>query len=328
MDIRHLCYFVAIADCGSMMRASKRLNVAQPALTVHINNLEVELGVKLMERSNRGVELTDAGRNLYDRAKDLLNLYQGTISSIRDGRTRPSGTVSIGIPSTAARGLSSSLYRRVRDELPDVTLYLTDAGTNVLYEWLVDGRIDFAVLFSLPEDETLDTVPLGMDEFCLVGLPGEAEVPATIDLETIFDLPLVLSSQATTLRATLDDIAERHGKKLSAPVETESIAVALEIIRSGEANGILPLSSVHQEVSQGELIARRLVGPEIRGTLSLASLSSSLMNPAKRAVKDLVTQAGQEFLDVVSRSLPANNVTPMVRTGAGKASNLRRMIGR
>jgi LysR family nitrogen assimilation transcriptional regulator len=327
MDLRQLCYFVAIADCGSLMRASKRLNIAQPALSVHINNLEVEVGNKLLDRSNRGVELTSEGRHLYQRAKTLLNLYQETISSIRDSKKRPHGGVSVGIPSSLSKGLSVSLYRRLRDELPDVSVYLTDAGSTVLREWLVDGRVDFAILFSLPEDATFDAVPLGMERFCLVGRPEEGVPQGAIPFSEIFDIPLVLSSSSTTERKILDDVAERHGRKFLLPIETESFPVTWEIIRSGEAKGLLPLSSVYREACRGEVSARLLVDPEIQGTLSLTHLASSEMTPAKRAVREIVAQVGREHMEAAGAGLPEGNVTPILRGGTGATAAGRRVIG-
>ena len=74
MEIRHLRYFVAMAETGSLMKASERLHVAQPALSVHLANLEAELGTTLVTRSNRGVELTPDGQFLYERAVALLKL--------------------------------------------------------------------------------------------------------------------------------------------------------------------------------------------------------------------------------------------------------------
>lgn len=294
MDIRHLRYFVGIADCGSLMKASERLHVAQPSLSVHINNLEVELGVKLMQRSNRGIELTPEGHDLYDRAQTLIRYYQETVATIRDRRTQPSGTVSIGIPSTSSELMAAELYRRVRDELPEVTLYMAEASTAILYEWLIDSRVDFSILFSLPETSSLEKAPLQVDEFCLVSRPDRTSPGSCIDFEELFDQTLVISCQSTTWRKILDDVAEKHGKRFYAPIETESLGAIRAIILSGEANGLLPLSCVRKDVERGTLRAQRLTNPEMRGVLALANLPSAQMTPAKRAVRDIVVDVAKQ----------------------------------
>tara|TARA_R110000787_G_scaffold73921_5_gene164503 strand:- start:7457 stop:8437 length:981 start_codon:yes stop_codon:yes gene_type:complete len=288
LDIRQLRYFVGIADCGSLMKASERLHVAQPALSVHLSTLETRLGVTLMRRSSRGVELTDEGRLLYDRAIQLLRYHSETIESIKAMRVRASGSVSLGIPSTRSPMIAADLYRRVRDELPDVSLYIADASTAMLYEWLVDGRIDFSILFSVPDDAHLDSTPLQLEEFCLVSRADGKRYRATVDFESVIDLPLVLSSPSSTWRKILDDVAERNGTKLVAAVETESAGVIKSIIASGEAYGLLPLSSVYAEREAGTFRVQRIVKPEIRGVLSLVSLRSADQTPAMRAVRELV----------------------------------------
>lgn len=318
MDIRHLRYFVGIADCGSLMKASERLNVAQPALSVHIHNLEVELGVKLLQRSNRGVELTEDGAFFYARAKGVIKEYQDIISSIRDRQSRPYGMVSIGMPSTTAPEIAVELYRRVRDELPEVTLYITDASTALLYEWLMEGRIDFAMLFSLPDDANLDLTPLAVEEFCLVSRAGPSPEASAIPFDEVFDHPLVVSCKSSTWRKILDDVAEKRGKTFIAPVETESVSVIKSIILSGEASGLLPRSSVVNEVAQGLMQARRLIDPEIRGVLALASLRAADLNPAKRAIRDLMVEVLREKRAGAEDPFSLANVTPILRTVPGK----------
>ncbi len=315
MDIRQLRYFVGIADCGSLMKASERLHVAQPALSVHLSTLETQLGVTLMRRSSRGVELTAEGRELYDRATTLLRYYRETIESVKSHRSRASGTVSLGMPSSCSPLLVPELYRRVRAELPDVSLYITDASTAMLYEWLIDGRIDFAVLFSVPDDAHIDSTPLLIEEFCLVSRADGKPYAPTIDFDDIFDLPLVLSCRSTTWRKILDDVAERNGKRLQAPLETESVSVIKSVVQSGEACGLLPASSVQAERLDGRFRVQRIVKPEIRGVRSLVCLRSVQPTPAMRAVRDLL-------IDIVKRNgvtwdrdgeFDPSRVTPILR---------------
>jgi LysR family nitrogen assimilation transcriptional regulator len=313
MDIRHLRYFVGVADSGSLMKASERLHVAQPSLSVHLSNLEVELGVKLMQRSNRGVELTAEGQVLYDRATALLCLYRETVASVKDLRARPSGAVSIGMPSSCSPLIAADLYRRVREELPGVTLYISDASSAMVYEWLIDGRIDFAILFSLPEDANLDCMPLQVEEFCLASKADGAFLSDSIDFDSIFERQLVVSCRATTWRKILDDVAERHGKQLNTPIETESVAVMKSIILAGEASGLLPLSCVRAEVECGSMHAQR-VNPEIRGMLTLACLPSSQLNPTRRAVRDLVVDAIKSNSAWSTTGNSRGKVTPILRT--------------
>ena len=296
------------------MKASERLHVAQPALSVHVKGLEAELGVKLMQRSHRGVQLTAEGLELYERAKIMLKYFQETVDAVRSHESVPSGMVSIGLPSSCSHFLAADLYGRVAEELPGVTLYIADASTAVHYEWLLDGRLDFAVMFSVPEDANLDCISLRVEEFCLVSRPDKTDGRDWIDFDSIFNRPLVLSSQSTSWRKILDDVAEKRGKTFKAAIETESASVIAAIAMSGQASGLLPMSCVRKEVANGSLRAQRLVNPEIRGMLSLVSMPTLRHNLAKSAVRDLVRGVVKNSCWHWGENSSPETVTPILRT--------------
>lgn len=288
MDIRQLNYFVGIAECGSMMKAAERLHVAQPALSVQMSSLEAQLGVTLMRRSSRGVELTEAGRALYERATQLLRYHRDTIDLIKAQTLRASGSVSLGMPSSSASLLTPAILQRLRSELPDVSLYVAEASSAMLYEWLVDGRLDLAFMFSVPEDPQLECTPLRSEQFCLVSRADGRRYRATVDFDSLFDLPLVLASPSTTWRKITDAVAERRGRRLVSVMETESAAVIRAVAAAGIAFGLLPASFVHEDRKNGTLRVQRVVKPAIRGVLSLARLRASPITPASKAVLDRI----------------------------------------
>ncbi|WP_160987415.1 LysR family transcriptional regulator [Novosphingobium silvae] len=291
MELRHLRYFAGMVEAGSLMKASERLHVAQPSLSVHLSNLEVELGTTLVTRSNRGIELTDDGRLLYERAVVILKHHQDAINALKARKGKPKGLVSIGLPSTLPGIISAQLYTMLRSELPDVRLYIADASTAAIYEWLHEGKLDLAVLFSLPENSGVDLIPLYVDEFCLVGKPANKPVPAEIEFEEILNFPLVMPCRSTAWRKILDDVAERRGKALHSVIETESLSALRSMALSGECYALLPRSSVIEEVRDGRLQARRIVNPDMRGVMSIGSLSGRELGRAATEVRDIVVRA-------------------------------------
>lgn len=313
MDIRHLRYFVAIADNASLLKASEHLHVAQSSLSVHLANLEADLEVRLMDRNRKGVELTPAGKAFYEKAQNLLRQYHEMRDAVASFADTPRGRVAIGMPSTTSAVIAGELYGRLANSFPEVRVYITDAGAGSIYEWLLDGRIDLAILFSVSEDSNLDVTPLYREEFCLVShidhaLPGEE-----VDFESIFDLPLVSSSHATTWRKVLDEMAERFGKRFDPLLETESVAVLQSVLATGRVRCVLPLSYASAQLSEMPLTYQRLVNPELCGTVSLVHLSSTRLNATQQAVKDeiigiLGRPAGE------TRNLNASFKIPVMRT--------------
>lgn len=292
MDLRQLRYFVGIADARSIAKAAEWLHVAQPALSVQLANLEAELGVPLVVRSNRGVELTPSGDLLYEHATQMLSLHQEAVLAIKNDGGTSLCKVSLGLPSTLAAALSPKLFEATRRQLPGVELYILEASTAALFEWLQSGKIDFAVLFNMPADLGLDVTPLYSEDFCLVGAP-DGNCDDTIEFEALFDYPLIMPSKATSWRKLLDIAAAERERSFHSPIESESINVLKSVAVSGEAYAVIPRLAVHDEIQEGIVRARRIVNPELLGTKSLVTLQSQLLSDTQKKVRDLIVELAQ-----------------------------------
>ena len=145
MELRHLRYFVAIAEERSFTRAAERLWVAQPGLSTQIRRLETELGVKLFERHTRGVDLTQAGELFLERARIALAAADMAGATGRDLEAGVVGSIRLGIASGPRWRPASSLLRRFNHERPGVELTVLEAYGGTLWRDLRDGRLDALV---------------------------------------------------------------------------------------------------------------------------------------------------------------------------------------
>lgn len=304
MDIKHLRYFVAMAEAGSLMKASERLRVAQPALSVHLSNLEIELGVQLVERSHRGISLTEQGQILYDRATALLKYHSEAILSLKRDKSEPAGSVSLALPSTMPGLFAPYLYKAMRKALPEVSFYMLDASSAALYEWLQSGKVDFAVLFNIPEDAKLSLSPVLVEGFCLAGQFEEGEDGDDILFDKVFEYPLVLPCCSSSWRKILEEQAERHGKSFSVTFETESFNALRSLAQSGECYTILPESSILNDRMNGALQGRKIVEPEMHGVYSLANLHSGELNQAQKAARELIITTFREVAEMLRLESP------------------------
>ena len=140
MDIRHLRYFLAIAELGSITRAAAQLNVAQPALSLHVKNMEAELGTQLLLRSKSGVTPTEAGHLLMQRARAILDDLARTQDDIRTLESDPMGVVCIGLPSTISTILALPLIEAARKAYPRIRLNVAEAMSGFIADWLAEAR--------------------------------------------------------------------------------------------------------------------------------------------------------------------------------------------
>ncbi len=145
MDLRQLRYFIAVAEELSFSRAAERLHVSQPPLSVHVKGLEEDLGIRLFDRSNRGVTLTAAGQVFYDEIRTVLRrLEQARLKAQNAGRGER-GTLSIGFVSIADYGVLPPALKRFREEFPQVEVQLHELTTDAQIREIRGGRLDLGI---------------------------------------------------------------------------------------------------------------------------------------------------------------------------------------
>jgi DNA-binding transcriptional LysR family regulator len=142
MELRHLRYFIAIAEERSFTGAAERLWVAQPGLSTQIRRLETELGVRLFERHTRGVDLTPAGELFLDRARVTLAAAETAAATGRDLEAGVIGSVRLGVANEARWHLAPDLLHRFTQERPGVELTVVEGYGGTLWRDLRDGRLD------------------------------------------------------------------------------------------------------------------------------------------------------------------------------------------
>jgi DNA-binding transcriptional LysR family regulator len=183
VELRHLRYFVAIAEEQSFTRASERLWIAQPGLSTQIRRLESELGVKLFERHTRGVTLTEAGTVFLERARAALAATDRAAAVGRDLQAGVIGNVRLGIATPASSSRAAELLRRFSRERPGVELTVIEAHGGTLWRDLRDGRLDALIAPAGHASADLRTLELGSETWvALLGvghpLAGIGPMPA------------------------------------------------------------------------------------------------------------------------------------------------------
>jgi DNA-binding transcriptional LysR family regulator len=172
MELRHLRYFVAIAEERSFTRAAERLWVAQPGLSTQIRRLESELGVQLFERHTRGVDLTEAGELFLERARAALAAADAARSTGQDLAEGLVGTVRLGIVTGAGWPGTSPLLGHFGRERPAVELTVVDSYGGTLLRDLRDGRLDAMIAPSEFGSADLPRVRLGRERWLVLAGPG------------------------------------------------------------------------------------------------------------------------------------------------------------
>jgi len=285
MELRSLAYFVRVSELGSITRAAAHLHLAQPALTRHVQRLEEELGVALFTRANRGVRLTEAGQKLLDGAVRILRDVERTGDEIRAQDAHPSGRIILGVTPTLCPVLVPDLFAAMRAEFPRIELKVMHAGMIRLEEFLIDGRVDIALLSELSRSRLILSTGLGREEMVLVTRPG-ARPSGVVSGAELSRTQLVLGDG---LRAAMDALLAGRGVELKVAIEVNDHETIRLMVTRGVAASILPYSSVARECAAGLVEAHRLATDGIFRTLALGVRVSRSASLAREAVARAIT---------------------------------------
>ena len=167
MNIKHLRSFAEVARSGSVSHAAVRLNVAQPTLTRQIQKLEEAMGVELMIRKPRGIELTQAGSVLLSQVDDLIEHLSRTFDLVRGQKESFAGHVALGVAPTSGLLIAPEIFQAFKNNWPSATLLIREGVSSSLEEWLIARRVDLAVLHNPLPLEGIDMVPILHEEIIL-----------------------------------------------------------------------------------------------------------------------------------------------------------------
>ena len=186
MELRHLRYFIAIAEERSFTGAAERLWVAQPGLSTQIRRLEAELGVQLFERHPRGIDLTQAGELFLERARAAVSAADVALATGRDLEAGVIGSLRLGLAAGARWPLASELLLRFGRERPGVELTVVEAYGGTLWRDLRAGRLDALVAPTGHGSADLRTLELGYEDWMvLVGTGHPLAGIGSVDAEDL-----------------------------------------------------------------------------------------------------------------------------------------------
>lgn len=301
LDFRQLRYFVAIVEAQSFSRAAMVLNVAQPALSLHVRNMEADLGTALLLRTPQGVQPTDAGKLLLTRARDLLRDFEETLQAVRDFESEAAGEVHIGLPGTIAEMLSVPLILRMRHEYPQVHLKVAEAMSGFVLGWLHEGRVDLGLLYTPVSERGLRSIPILNEELRLFAahpLTGGLKAPPQdrVELTDIVDLPLVLPGKNHGLRALIDNEIEAQGLELTTVIEVDSYKAIKELVEHGLGFSVLPINAINTEEKAGRLQSWQLGDPPFRRTVHMVRPFDRVPSKAALAVEKICFETLKDLI--------------------------------
>jgi LysR family hca operon transcriptional activator len=242
MELRHLRYFIAVAETGSLTEAAeRRLHTSQPSLSRQIRDLEDQVGVTLLNRGARGVELTDAGKAFLDHARLALVQVDAAIEAARRAAQPAKQRFGIGFLTGQEMTWLPESMRILRTELPNLDVTVASDYSTDLADSLARGRLDVAFLRAEPgfdlQYEVVGREPL------VVLMPSDHPLAAevAIDPKDLAGIPFIgMGGKAKVLRAVINEYLDRMNVQVTPAQDVDNPAMVMSLVASTRGITLIP----------------------------------------------------------------------------------------
>lgn len=250
--LKHLKYFIAVAETRHFGKAADSCFVTQPTLSAAIKELEDILGLQLLERTKRSVLVTPAGEDILIRAKDIVQKADALMELAKSKRAPLSGKLKLGVIPTIAPYFLPGFMALVRQQFPDLQLYLKEDQTARLLKQLADGQLDILILALPYEAENVEVFNFAKDAF-QVALPPNHPLTKqkTIKTEDIQDEPLLLLEEGHCLRDHAMAACSWSGAKRANEFAATSLSTIVQMVANGLGITLLPDMAIKSGITNG-----------------------------------------------------------------------------
>lgn len=291
MHLRQLESFIRVAELGSFSKAARVLDIAQPALSRQVRQLETDLRETLLLRNGRGVALTPAGRRLFEHGVQILQQVAQARADLGAQRDAPVGQVTVGLPPSIGRRLTQPLIVGFRERLPRARVTIVEGLSRDIAELIASGRADLGLVYNPEPSAALEITPLLREPLCLVQPRprGRKAPPPTVPLGELGAHALILPERHQSLRRLLESQALLAGVALDIACEVSSIPAIVDLVCARMGNAVLNASAVAASGRADELLVRRIVAPELPSVLCLAQSATKPPTPLTREARAMLT---------------------------------------
>ncbi|MFM0337107.1 LysR family transcriptional regulator [Paraburkholderia fungorum] len=242
MELRHLRYFIAVAETGSLtVAAEQRLHTSQPSLSRQIRDLEDQVGAELLTRSARGVELTEAGKAFIDHARLALSQVDAAVEAARRAAQPSKQRFALGFLTGQEMSWLPKAMHLLRDQLPNIDVTVSSDYSPDLADALARGRLDLAFLRAEPGFD-LDYTTVAQEPFVVL-MPSDHALASHESIrpqELVGQSFVAMANKAHVLRAVVDAYLEREGVVLTPTQGVDNPAMVMSLVASTRGLALMP----------------------------------------------------------------------------------------
>lgn len=308
VSLRQLRAFVAVATSGSFSRAADTLALTQPAVSRNVTELEQVLGLQLLHRTTREVELTEAGRLLLGNVTRVLEDLDACLLEVQGLATQRKGRVKVASSPTLSAHLLPQCIARGRQLSPDVNIQLLDRIQSDVLLSVRSGEVDFGVVIDPSEKQDLHAQAILSEPFCLVCLSSDRLArKKEVHWAELAGQPLVLLDHASGSRRLIDAALQSHGAAAPVVQDVGHTTTIYSMVEQGLGLSVVPQLAIPDDwkkraatpakaASEAVLVSRKLV-PQVQRSIMLVRRQQRELSPVAHGVWDLIADEARQRLE-------------------------------
>ena len=295
--LKQIQTFMEVARQGSVSKAAERLFVTQPAVSMHIRQLEEAFGVALFEPHGRGIRLTDAGRAFADSAMRVMAELHELESLMAAHAGARKGRFTLAVVSTA-KYFVPMLLVRFAEQFPDIEVVLHIENRENVLGLLARSEADLVIMGRAPANLATEAVAFATNPMGIIAPPQHVlAARKNIAFTALADHAFVVREAGSGTRAAMERLFEQHGIALKVAMEMPSNETIKQAVMAGMGLSFLSLRTVRQELAGGYLNVLDVQGMPLTGQWYVTHLAGKTLSPAAHAFKTFLIEQGGALMD-------------------------------
>ena len=294
MNINYETYkiFYYVAINGSVSKAAKQLLISQPAVTWHLKNLEINLGITLFTRTKKGVKLTDEGAIFFEFIKKGINQFTNGENALTNLKNLDYGIIRIGASTTVSKYVLMPFLEKFHEKYPNIEIEIINTLTEDLLKELRNGNLDILILnMPMKEQKDLDIKNIGKVQDAFVcSKKFYSKLKNVINLEDLNNYPLIFQKSPSNTREYLNRFLRNNNINLNPKMEIVSYNLIMEFVKSGFGIGYATLEFIKDELKNETLFKIETIPSIPKRYIGIITLKNSTPNYSTKKLIDLMTK--------------------------------------
>lgn len=294
MNLHHLRLFAAVVEHRGFTKAAGTLNLSQPAISKSLGELERHLGLTLLDRSGRSLKLTDAGRTLYDRARELFGVERMAEQELRELRGLKRGVLRIAASTTIATYMLPSFLGRFHLRHPRVRIQAASANTRTVVRMLLESRVDVALVEGPVSHPRVELHPWREDELVVIAPPDHHLLSKNdVDVAMLSRESFLVRELGSGTRVVSARALALHGVRLTNTMRVGGTEAIKQGVAAGLGLAIVSRAAAADQLALGKISILAVNGLVIRRTLTQIKLRGRTPTAAARELEFLLAQGAE-----------------------------------